>query len=357
MRAPDYDGGSLVNLSASIEIALTGQAPLPDLRGAAGDFSGYEGIVLLLFDGLGTHQLSHPALRSLTDHHVSTIDTVFASSTTTALASLVTGLPPAGHGVLSHELWMADRQLAANTIHWTEVASGRALTIDHFSILPPDNLWERLGAAGVEAITVQPLAFDGSPMTTMLYRGARFEGVSTIGEMVDATVDLAGPGRFVFAYFAGIDVAAHRTGQRSSEYTDALVTAAEMWERLALRLPADVGLVGTADHGHIDASRLIELPRDLEAATVAYGDGRVIFTRDDASRWAPALEATWVPGVELEPMFGPGPLHPATPDRMPAGGLFAGGTTRLLHRHANPRLIGCHGGVSDAEMSVPVLRR
>lgn len=60
---PDYAGGSLVNLVAELESRLTGAStPMPGLHPQLSSVvppaSTY---VLVLFDGLGAHQLDHPA--------------------------------------------------------------------------------------------------------------------------------------------------------------------------------------------------------------------------------------------------------------------------------------------------------
>ncbi len=148
-------------------------------------------------------------------------------------------------------------------------------------MLPTPNLWERLRQAGREPVTVQPGGFLGSPLSRMLYRGCRFEPVWDTVDMVEATIQLASvPGRLVMTYLPHLDVAAHVTGQRSAEYADAMGLAGQIWGQLAERLPEDVALIGTADHGHIDypehAKRLLRGP-DIQGARF-WGDPRGVLT-------------------------------------------------------------------------------
>ncbi|VAW09616.1 hypothetical protein MNBD_ACTINO02-1144, partial [hydrothermal vent metagenome] len=44
-------------------------------------------------------------------------------------------------------------------------------------------------------------------------------------------------------------------------------------------------------------------------------------------------------------------------DRAPDGVLFADDGWLLLHRHADDRMIGNHGGLTPEEMNIPLLVR
>ena len=66
LRLPDYAGGSLVNLVAELEHRLTGNALHPGLhRDVATLIPDAATYVLVLFDGLGDGQLTHPAAAPL----------------------------------------------------------------------------------------------------------------------------------------------------------------------------------------------------------------------------------------------------------------------------------------------------
>ncbi|HDL49596.1 MAG TPA: hypothetical protein ENH33_06535, partial [Actinobacteria bacterium] len=193
MLIPDYAGGSLANLSAELELRLTGvtagtpmhstlSALIPDART----------YVIMLFDGLGDHQLDHPAATTLRASRVDAIDAVFPTTTSVNLASLVTGFTPVRHGLIAHQLFMHGAVI--NTLKWKSLG-GDPVTFDTTRVLPAPNLWERLAAAGIEPITVQPGAFESSPLSRVMYRGCRFEPAWSHQELVDATVQLAAGGK------------------------------------------------------------------------------------------------------------------------------------------------------------------
>ena len=202
LTPPDYGGGSLINLVAELEYRLTGHAVSPrlhtDLSARIPEASTY---VVVLYDGLGTAQLDHPRAGSLASHLSAAIDAPFPTTTTVALASVATGLPPSRHGLLGYQLWMPEIELVVNTIKWTTLW-GEPVAIATDDLLPAPNLWERLTAAGREPITVQPAAFTGSPLSRLLYPYAKFNGRQGLADpeaatlQVDSTIDAGAGYRF-----------------------------------------------------------------------------------------------------------------------------------------------------------------
>jgi len=358
VTVPDYTGGSLVNLVAEFERRLTGSTVSPglhpDLAALIPEASTY---VLVLFDGLGALQLEHPAVASLRAAMVATIDAPFPTTTTVSLATVATGLAPSQHGLLGYQMWLPEIGRAINTIHWTTLGGG-PFDYDYAGFLPRPNLAERIAAAGIETITVQPGNFLQTNLTKVLFRGNRFEGIYTIAEWVDATVQLAAtPGRFIVAYLPHVDFAAHVGGQGSPEYREALTSVATAWEGLVRRLPATAVAVGTADHGHVDfpPDRQVKLePADHRDRTF-YGDGRAMFVRGDGAELATRLPATWVPCDEMIDWWGPGPRHPAVAGRAPDGVLLTDDGYLLLHKYSDARMVGNHGGLTDAERLIPLM--
>lgn len=355
---PDHAGAGLVSLVADLEFQLTGSAPMP---GLTHPLSTAEGYVLVVFDGLGISQLSHPGARSLHAATATTLTAGFPTTTTTSLSSLVTATPPGRHGVIGHILHLPGVAEAVNVLKWVTPA-GEPVDHDYGSVLPAPNLWERLRSAGVEPITVQPGPFMDSPLSRMLYRGCRFEPAWSVDELVAATVQLAAPGRLIMTYYPNLDVAAHVSGQDSDAYAVALAEASTVWDHLASRLPDVVGLVGTADHGHIDYSPAAKiLIRDRRFDRLRFfGDPRSVYVSGPADLIDDLVADTGAEAVEVEeflPWLGPEPHHPDLKARLPDRLLLAPPGRVLLPRPFDKRLIGYHGGLERAEAEVPLLVR
>ncbi|MCP4304412.1 MAG: alkaline phosphatase family protein [bacterium] len=355
---PDYDGGSLVNLIAELEHRLTGAAASLRLHAhLAEHIPKADTYVLCLFDGLGAGQLNHPAAGPLTDSMRATIDSPFPATTTVSLSVLATGLPPSQHGLLGYQSWLPELEVVANTIHWTTL-QGKTLDYPLEPFLPAPNLAERLTTAGVEVLTIQPGNFHDTPLTKVLFRGCRFEGVYSIPDWVDAVVQLAAqPNRLIVAYLPNVDFAAHVGGQQSPEYAEALRTVAGAWEAIGNRLPPHAVAVGTADHGHIDFPKQnqIKIAAEDHMNRVFYGDGRAMFVKGDGASLAERLPATWVPLAEMIHWWGPEPRHPQLTERLPDGVLIADDDALLLHRFSDDRMVGNHGALTDAERLIPLM--
>jgi hypothetical protein len=357
---PDYASGSLVNLVAELEFRLTGAAASPRLSKKLRDMiPEADSYVLVLFDGLGSHQLDHPAATDLAGSQVASIDAPFPYTTTVSLASVATGTPPSQHGILAYQLWMEEVGRVVNTIHMT-TQWGEKVDLDYETILPDPNLWERLRARGAEPIAVQPGHFDRTPLTRTLYRGASFEPYWTEEEAVALTVRAAGePGRLVFLYIPHVDFAAHVAGQESTEYNDAMDIANMVWRQLADRLPHSVALLATADHGHVDITEnhKVRLADRASDDRILYGVERAMFIKGNGESLADGIPASWVARADLPDLWGAGPLHPSFEARVPDGILFADDDHAVFHKHSNDRLVGYHGGLMTEEREIPLLVR
>jgi hypothetical protein len=360
LRSPDFSGRSLLNVVAELEHRLTGNSHAPGLaQHLAASIPEASTYVFCFFDGLGDSMLDHPAAAQLAASRVGAVDAMFPTQTTVNMATVATGLPPSQHGLIAYQMFLPEIDRVVNTLKWT-TPWGEPVDFDTSSLLPAPNLWERLTASGREPITVQPGAFEGSPLSRALYRGCRYEGAWTVEEIIDATSELAAePGRFIFTYFPSVDVAAHMTGQKSEGFTAALSAASMIWQRTIDRLPDHAVAVGTADHGHIDygTEDKVLIRSGIDGITF-YGDPRIAFVRapvSDRQRLAADLPATWVPWSEVVSLLGPGPLHPAIDGRAPDGLLVADDGHVLLPPGMDKRMIGYHGGALDQEMEVPLL--
>ena len=360
LARPDYEGGSLVNLMAELEWRLTGTAVAPRLHAplasALPEASVY---VLLVVDGLGAGQLDHPEASGMRAALAGTLDAPFPTTTTVGLCSLVTGHPPARHGVLGYMILLPDIPGPVNALRWVNPSTGRAVFYDTGSLLPSPNLWERLRGAGVECFTVQPAEFTNTPLSRALYRGCEFAGVRGSGAMAAAVRRLcSAPGRkrLIMVYENGVDVAAHMFGQRDRRYEGALRAADRLWERLAAELPPGAVLAATADHGHIDypTERRHLIHRSLTEGLQVFGDTRALYVKGPSElilELGADLPASWHPVRELAPLWGPNEARGVRPD----GAFLADPGWVIVPRHMNKKMIGAHGGLSPAERQVPLL--
>ncbi len=354
---PTHSGNGLAALVSEIEQRLTGSAGSSRLSADLGsmlpDASTY---VIVLFDGLGIAQLGHRAASGLRGSLAGSLRAPFPTTTPVSLASLATASNPGQHGLVAHLMWLEELARVVNTLKWVDL-SGRPVDHDYAAMLPHPNLWERLRNGGVEPITVQPGAFMASPLSRLLYRGARFEATWSEADLVDATVQLARvPGRLIFTYFWEVDFAGHVSGLDSSEFHQAMTRANRVWEELASRLPPDVCLIGTADHGLIeygDDHKILVRGEPWDRLRYG-GDPRGVHIWGDIEVARALAEETGGTLVLPEDVYEP-PITDIARSRLGEHLLLAPPGRVILPPGFDKRLRCYHGGPDPAEVEIPLL--
>ena len=360
-KGPDHMGTGLVNLVAEIEGRLTGTAQAHRLSPQlAATVPQATSIVLVLFDGLGDIQLAHPGAGVFRDARRGVLDAPFPTTTTVSMATIATGTSPSTHGVIAHLSWIPELGRVVNTLKWVDL-SGSPVEYPTHRLLPSPNLWERLSAQGVHAVTVQPADFAFTPLTAALYRGVEFVGAESPDEAVARTVEAAArEGSFVFTYVPHVDFAAHVFGHDTPEYNQALAIAAGVWSGIAERLPSKATMIGTADHGvpAIPEAGKILVRNPIYQPLDFWGDPRTVMVRGSQRlirRLAAETGAVLIEPEQFLPWLGPGPMHRDLGRRLPDSILLAPPGKVILPPGFDKRLVGYHGGLSREEVAVPLL--
>ena len=357
---PSYAGDNLVNLVAELERRLTGHSPT---RGLRSDLGGLippaRNYLLVVFDGLGSAQLSHPSAGALRAAHRASLEAPFPTTTTVSLSSICTGLTPLQHGVIGYRQWFPDLGKVVSLLRWTDL-SGRHVPYNTGAFLPAPNLWERLRARQTRGIIVQPSAFFNTPLSRMLYRGAEMRGYSSPFEVDPAYLVARSKRTLAMAYHHKVDVAAHEEGQLSHKYGQAVDEAGRLWTRLARRLPPETVMVGTSDHGHFDIppeGKLTLSKADTEGIRW-WGDSRALMLSGPIRRIEGLAERTGSQILDprsLRKWLGRGKPHPELAARMPDAVFLAPDGAGIFPKGMDSRKIGHHGGVTAAEARIPLL--
>jgi hypothetical protein len=381
MQLPDYQGGSLVNLMASLQEGLGGAAHacrtlelLPAETVAA-----HRQVLLWVIDGLGYNYLrAHPQAIQLNRCLSGGMSSVYPPTTATAVTTLLTGDAPQQHGLTGWHMYF--RELGAvlavlpGRPRYGGVGLGAA-GIDTRALLGHVAFADRIG---VDACTVSPASIARSDFNLAHLGRARLTEYTGLEGLLDAvTATLRQDGcRFVHAYWPELDSIGHHHGIHSAAARHHLLQLDRAFAQLLEQLRGtDTLVIVCADHGQIDttpASRidLVAHPalRELLALPLC-GEPRSVycylrpgceqdFDRYVATELAGAARA--FPAAQLldEHWFGPGTPHPELARRIGDRVLLMESNHVLrdrLPQEQHVELVGVHGGLSTDELRVPLI--
>jgi hypothetical protein len=381
MLLPDYQGGSIVNLMASIETGFGGEdLSYPSLRLLSpAVVAGKRRVLLLVIDGLGFDYLcAHPEAKRLNRYLVGSMTSVFPSTTTTAITTFLTGEAPQQHGLTGWHMFLRELGSVVAILPGRPRYGGSG--IDEAGIDVARMLRSRPFAArlGVATHSLQPDFIAGSAFTRAYLGGAQLHPYQGLDGLVgQGSRLLAAPGDYyVHAYWPQLDSLGHRFGMHSDEARAHLLEIDAAVERL-FDAAADNNalLLVTADHGQVD----VPLQHQLEIADHPVleqclalplcGEPRAAFCylrpgsedvfddyvhgefegRVRSTRPQDSLQSGW---------FGLGDQHPELARRIGDRVLVAEGDHGLrdwLPHERRFEMIGMHGGLSRSEMLVPLL--
>jgi hypothetical protein len=389
---PAYDGGSVANIAASIYRALapTGAPlpfPVPPLSESLLDpwlLHDARVIVLLVLDGYGAADWdASPAgwiPQEVARQQAATITSVFPSTTTAALTSIQTGAAPAHHGLVGYTLYIPGLRRTANLLTFQPVDGGGfdAQCLDPHTFRSVPTLYDRLAEVGIESVVVSHRDYARSPLTILQSGDTPYIGHRTLGEMTALLLEqIRKPGRrFVFGYWAGVDMLAHTHGPLSAACDaerNLVDRALRCWLLAPLaKLRDEVAVVVTADHGV--ESIPPERARSLNELTADVGGWLRPNTGERRS-----MGLSLRPGVNPDiiqsfvgndgcvlnvgeavqaGLYGPPPQHPEIEERVGNQLLLARGQASFAFappRTSTEPSYGAHGSLTPREMLAPLL--
>jgi len=327
--------------------------------------------VLFLIDGFGANALDDfeeliPNI--IKGKSFGDVITAFPSTTSTSLATLLTGSMPNEHGMLGYTVRVPHSNgRVLNALKWDE-------RVDPVIWQPKENFFEIGNRFGINVTHVAAKRYEGTGFTRAVFRGAKYRGANLYPDLVLETAEaLRNTPSFVYLYVNDLDVAGHVAGYGSEKWIEALRMIDHLVGQLCERLPKQTRLWITGDHGMLNADKKIVIGREnllmTEVSTIAgeprarhiylarpeisseiaalwrseLGDIATIYTKDDA------INAN---------LFGL-PMPQNFAER--AGDIVAiVNDDSILVDPAREKLesamVGHHGGVTDIESTVPLMQ-
>ena len=376
---PDYAGGGLVNLMSSIATALGGTSLYPPLSALpAQSLADARHLVLLVVDGLG-HDFLFSHEGALRRHLVGPLTSVFPSTTASAIPTFLTGLAPQQHGLTGWNMYFREVGAVVAPLPF-RVRTGRhalreaGVTPAQLFGLSP--LFDRLP---LPSHVVSPRQIIHSDFNVALSGRAKRHAYETLDEMfalIAGLLRIETPRSYIHAYWPTLDSLAHEYGIGSAPVAEAFAALDGGFARL-LEVAEESGsrIVVTADHGFIDTTAADAVDLDdhpaLRDALVLplCGEPRMAYAYVRAGREAQFEDAVRErlgervhlmrsADVLRQGWLGPGAAHPALRDRLGDYVLLPRGRTILrdwLRGEERYTHVGVHGGLSPAEMMVPLV--
>ncbi len=351
---PNYGAASLTGVVP----ALLGRSDASWLPSCV---QGASSVVLFVLDGFGwsTFERHRAQLPAMSGMEGGAITTVVPSTTSAALPSITTGVPPAEHGLLGYRLRVDGDIL--NVLRW-RLQDGRPGPT-------PSALAPITPFFGMPVPIVTRQEFCDSGFSEAFMRGGRFWGWRTTSGLIgDVRRLVQGGERFVFAYYDGIDYTAHRYGLEDFYFSAELITADRLIGDLLNALPSEAAVVVTSDHGQVHLDGQLPLDPVAQLVTTYAGEARFrsLFAVAGASADLVAAAAehfgphAWV--FSREQLIDEGWLGPKAPEKGVASRLGdvilaardSGGFADPTYR-GEATLRSGHGSLTADEMLVPLL--
>ncbi|MGH8618116.1 MAG: alkaline phosphatase family protein [Burkholderiales bacterium] len=375
---PDYTGGGLLNLMASLEAACGGAPTAPvAAQLPPASLAGVHNLVLVILDGLGYRYLTTRTPDSALARHLrGALTSVFPSTTASAITTTLTGRAPAEHGLTGWHLWLAETGAVTAVLPQRARDGGALLPTDPAALFPCASFFDRIARP---AVVVSPQAIIDTVFNTRHCGRAvkrPYAAPADFFPAVARAVHETSVPTLIYAYYPEFDGLAHAHGVGSAEVAREFTALDAAWETFLERIAdTDTTVVLTADHGFIDGppERLIDLdahPR-LTAllARPLCGERRVAYCylKDGAdadfrayveTELGHATELIARDALLASGWFGPGPVHPRLADRVGDYALVMRADWTIkdwLPEEKRHPMIGVHAGLTADEMLIPLV--
>jgi hypothetical protein len=335
-------------------------------------------VVLLVVDGMGALQLAtHAPDGALAGGRVADLTSVFPSTTASAVSTYLTGDAPLAHGLTGWHMWFRELDAVAAPLPFK--TRGNHVPMQDMGVAAADLFRTRAftGRLARRCEMLHPANLCGTHYTEAHRGNATVRPFETLDEMA-ALIGRLSRERdpsYCYAYWPVLDSLSHMHGWKSVAAADHLRQVDRVVETCVRALTGTgTVLLVCADHGFVDTRaetrlRLEDHP-DIAGALERplCGEPRLVYcyVKDGAGaefedavvqQLGHALEVWPSQRLIEEGLLGMGAAHPEIQHRIGTHALFLRDEYCLTDRLEGEdpfSLVGVHGGMSDAELRVPL---
>lgn len=379
---PDYQK-TIVNLMASIQKYYnipTDNKSLDILDNIIS--KKYKNVVLMVFDGMGVDILE----KNLSDKDflrkniLTSITSVYPTTTTAALTSYYTGLTPNEHGWIGWSVFFKEFCRCIDEFSNCDSFSGEFIQTPHAAstLMPYTTVFEKINIAtngNTKCYTIYPFEINSlensylnSPKVCALKKDSSDEICSAIENLCSDDGN-----KFIFSYFYEPDSTMHKVGCYAQETKEKIKLFNNQLENMCNELE-DTLIIISADHGHINIDETIFLneikeideclimPPSVEPRALSFfvkSEMKDIFKQRFEKLFSNDFILLSKEEVFEKNLLGYGVSHIKTKDFIGDFFACAVGNKKLAYKTLNPKLfktsLGSHAGLTKQEMIIPLI--
>jgi hypothetical protein len=358
---------------------LEGTEPSPNAVSLCRKIGKADHYLFVLVDGLGMnilHRLPHHGL--LRSAVAAELQAVFPSTTASALATLATAQWPCSHGVPGWWTRLEGPGITAVTLAHVERSTQKPLAefgVTVEELLPWDSFWPGMH---YRPLSVVPAEIVDSPFSQCLGGGTDRIGYEDLTDGVkitsEAILSASEPG-FTYLYLPHLDTVSHHEGPDHESVLDQARVLEQALADLVGTLAGRARIVISSDHGQVhvpEANRFVlshddPLLSHLKCAPSGETNVPIFhvlpgcedsFEAEFSLRFGNPFILLSIDQVERLRLLGPGALSPIMKERMGDFLALAQEPACLCvgpPEESGSTNRGIHGGLSPAEMLVPLI--
>ena len=282
IKFPDYNN-SILNLITSILKYYNVETKHTSLKSLDVKLEKrYKNVIFLVLDGLGEHILKNTSNGFLKEHEIDCITSVYPSTTTAALTTFYSGMPPYESGWIAWSQYFKEYGRAIDMLSHKESYQNDSLKNSKINVFKElvnyESIFKKIEKSykNVKAYEITP---DYSDIRSN--RSIRANSIEQICESIKMICSDKGE-KFILAYCDNPDGLLHKYGCSSLEVKDMITNAEKQIQTLCENLTDDTILIISADHGHKDIGKAYNLldypqiqdclimPPSLESRSIAF---------------------------------------------------------------------------------------
>ncbi|MBI2151319.1 alkaline phosphatase family protein [Candidatus Woesearchaeota archaeon] len=253
MLKPDYRVNNTINLMSSIINGLGGKNTHPFLTSLSPEeFASYQNVILIVIDGMGKDSMVRLGENSFFNkHRLQVLQSVFPPTTMAAVSTFLTGLSPQEHGYISWYMKLKEFGKVCALLPFYDRDHKHLKGINKIRV--QKSIFAKIK---VEGHTILKKNLKKSPYNNHWFSGKNtfcgYTNLKSFSRKIRQAVTSNKNKKYIYAYWPGFDDFSHEYGKTSNHALRHLSEVERVIFDLSLKLKGSNTLfLITADHGQI----------------------------------------------------------------------------------------------------------